>query len=99
LNDLARLGYIGRHGKGKDSLFGAKEIIKRLEQMPETLEDVRRMDTSDFQNWVCDELDAERSPTISKDNGIDGRLADGSPIQVKRSDRVVEILPINLRLR
>ena len=88
LSDLARLGDIGRSGKGRNSLFGTKEIIKELESMPETLEDARNMDTSDFQDWICDMLEAKRSLTKSRDNGIDGWLADGSPIQVKRSDGV-----------
>lgn len=88
LSDLARLGDIGRFGRGRDSLFGTKETIKQVELMPETLEEARNMNTSDFQDWICDMLDAERSPTKSRDNGIDGWLADGSPIQVKRSDGV-----------
>ena len=113
LSCLVKSGDIRCYGKGRYSLYGVKEeIIKKLEWMPETLEEARKMNTYDFQEWVfclldaersprkrwvfglLDEersplLDEERSPRKSKDNGIYGWLnADGSPIQVKRSDGV-----------
>ena len=49
---------------------------------------VGRMTPSDFQSWVCRRLLGQRSRSDVNDMGIDGTLFDGTPIQVKQSEKV-----------
>ena len=56
--------------------------------MPKTLEEVSALTPFEFQNWVCEKLMARPSERKVADMGVDGRLFDGSPLQVKQSEKV-----------
>ena len=56
--------------------------------LPKTLPELKAMQPFEFQNWVCQKLMARVSRKKSGDMGIDGRLFDGTPIQVKQSNHI-----------
>lgn len=56
--------------------------------LPKTVEELRKMEPFEFQNWVCNRLMARASGKKSFDMGIDGWTIDGRPIQIKRSENV-----------
>ena len=56
--------------------------------LPKTETQLRSMEPFEFQNWVLQKLMGRVSAKRSGDMGIDGRLFDGSPVQVKQSDGV-----------
>lgn len=53
----------------------------------ETLKKMRNMDPIDFQDMIIEDIFDGISSGVDK-NGIDGYASNGSPIQVKRSDKV-----------
>ena len=57
--------------------------------LPESVEDLWRLNGRDFQRWVMGRVGADKSPRDSGDMGIDGyAFFTRYPIQVKRSERV-----------
>ncbi|KYK35696.1 MAG: hypothetical protein AYK18_02930 [Theionarchaea archaeon DG-70] len=52
--------------------------------LPETMEDLKKMDWQSFQDWACEKLGAYKEKKKSSDMGRDGYYADMSPIQVKQ---------------
>lgn len=87
---------LGRNFIGIDfSKLGCKVVAKRV-RIPESdiigldlgIDFVMDMTPSEFQSWCCRELLAQRSKSDVNDMGIDGTLMDGTPIQVKQSDKV-----------
>ena len=68
----------------------AKLGVARVEivGMPKKLEEIRLLEPFEFQNWVCEKLLARPSERKTSDMGVDGRLFDGSPLQVKQSEKV-----------
>lgn len=56
--------------------------------MPLSEEDLRKIAPFDFQNWVVKRLFGRVSPRKSSDMGIDGYTFEGTPIQVKQSDKI-----------
>lgn len=56
--------------------------------LPKTLSEIKKMQPFEFQNWVMEKLIAHPSKVRTGDMGIDGRLFDGTPIQVKQSEGV-----------
>ena len=65
---------------------GAKSAM--IIGMPKTLEDLKKLQPFEFQNWVNEKLYARPNPKKSGDMGIDGFYLDGTPIQVKQSEGV-----------
>ncbi len=49
---------------------------------------LREMDPFLFQHWAILKLGGQMSPTLRKDSGIDGYTELGTPVQVKRQDKV-----------
>ena len=61
----------------------------RIDGMPETEDDLRRLEHFEFQNWVIDRVNGKHSPRKSGDMGIDGySFFDLFPIQVKQTEKV-----------
>jgi DNA modification methylase len=61
----------------------------RIDHLPETEEDLRKLEHFEFQNWIIDVLHGKHSPRKTHDMGIDGySFFDLSPLQVKQIDRV-----------
>jgi DNA modification methylase len=61
----------------------------RLEGLPMTEDDLRKLRPFEFQNWVIQQVDGTHSPRKSSDMGIDGySFMEHLPIQVKQSDKV-----------
>jgi DNA modification methylase len=56
--------------------------------LPKTEAQLRAMEPFEFQNWVLQRLMGRVSAKKTGDLGIDGRLFDGSPVQVKQSEGV-----------
>ena len=56
--------------------------------LPHTIEELKNISPYDFQNWVCQKLNARVLPNKSGDMGIDGWTMGIIPIQVKQSYRV-----------
>lgn len=56
--------------------------------LPQTEDDLRKIQPFEFQNWVMEKLYARINPKLISDMGIDGYYMDGTPIQVKQSDSV-----------
>lgn len=87
-----------RHWIGIDvSPTACKLMAKRMRSigtspeiigLPKTLEEIKLMQPFEFQNWVMEQLIAHPSKRMVGDMGIDGRLIDGTPIQVKHSEQV-----------
>jgi len=63
---------------------GIVEIIG----LPQTIDQIKKMQPFDFQNWVCQKLMARVSKTKSGDMGIDGWIMGTIPLQVKQSEGV-----------
>ena len=61
---------------------------EQLIGMPQTREEILAMQPFEFQNWVDMKLMARRPERMVGDMGIDGYLFDGSPVQVKQSNRI-----------
>lgn len=64
--------------------IGENDIIG----LPRSIDELRSLKPFEFQNWVCRQLGGRVNPKKSSDMGIDGWLFDGTPIQVKQSNRV-----------
>lgn len=91
---------LGRNWIGMDISPTAMRVIKRrmhrdhiydfrIEGMPETEEDLRKLEHFEFQNWVIDRVNGKHSPRKSGDMGIDGySFFDLFPIQVKQIEKV-----------
>lgn len=60
----------------------------KLIGMPATVKQLRKIQHFDFQNWVIERLGGRVSSKKVGDMGIDGVMFDGTPIQVKQSDKV-----------
>jgi DNA modification methylase len=61
----------------------------RVEGLPETEEDLRRLKPFEFQNWVIDSVNGRHARRRVADMGIDGySFLENLPIQVKQSDKV-----------
>jgi hypothetical protein len=61
----------------------------RIEGLPETEDDLRKLAHFEFQNWIIDVLHGKHSSRKTHDYGIDGySFFDLSPLQVKRVDSV-----------
>ena len=73
-----------RIGKSK----GKRVVDVKIIGLPKTLREIKNMQPFIFQNWVCEKLIARPSRKKVGDMGIDGRLFDGTPIQVKQSEHV-----------
>jgi DNA modification methylase len=56
--------------------------------LPKTEAALRALQPFEFQNWVLQRMMGRVSPKKVGDMGIDGRLFDGSPVQVKQSEGV-----------
>lgn len=67
-------------------LIGAREF--RVIGLPQTIEDLKKLQPFEFQNWVMEKLYARVNPKKVGDMGIDGYYLDGTPIQVKQSEDV-----------
>ena len=96
---IAEAHKLGRRWVGIDvSPTACKLMEKRMRSiraerfkvfgLPQTVEDLRKIQPFEFQNWVMDKLYARISPRKSGDMGIDGYYLDGTPIQVKQSDDI-----------
>jgi adenine-specific DNA-methyltransferase len=74
--------------------FMAKEIQKvgardvEIIGLPKTVEEIKKMQPFEFQNWIMEKLIAHPSKVKVGDMGVDGRLINGTPIQVKHSENV-----------
>ncbi len=90
---------LGRRWIGIDiSPTACKLMAKRMRKlgvekmellgMPMTIDEIRALPPFEFQNWVCQKLMARVSEKKVGDMGVDGRLFDGSPLQVKQSENV-----------
>lgn len=61
----------------------------RIVGLPETEDDLRKLEHFEFQNWIIDVVHGKHSSRKTHDMGIDGySFFDLSPIQVKQIDRV-----------
>jgi DNA modification methylase len=61
----------------------------RIDGMPESEDDLRKLEHFEFQNWVIDRVNGKHSSRKSGDMGIDGySFFDLFPIQVKQVERV-----------
>lgn len=65
--------------------FGA---IPKMIGMPKSIEQLKKIQHFDFQNWVLQKMHGRVSPKKVNDMGIDGLLFDGTPVQVKQSEKV-----------
>jgi len=64
------------------AISGAKVTTRG---MPGTVADLHAMRPFEFQHWVCHQLQAVPSPTLSGDRGLDGRMSlTHDPVQVKQ---------------
>jgi DNA modification methylase len=63
-------------------------VTPRLVGMPMSIKSLRALEPFAFQEWVVEKLYGHPSPKKVGDKGIDGFLADGNPLQIKRSDAV-----------
>ena len=92
---------LGRQWIGIDvSPTACKLMVKRMRSigvnisesdiigLPMTLEDLKKINHYDFQNWVCQKLNARVSSRKSGDLGVDGWIMNTIPLQVKQSERV-----------
>lgn len=89
---------LGRRWIGIDvSPTACKLMAKRMRSLgsspqisglPKTIEEIKALQPFEFQNWVMEKLFAHPSKVKSGDMGIDGRLIDGTPIQVKQSENI-----------
>jgi DNA modification methylase len=70
--------------RGLGVAIGENDIIG----LPKTIEEIRAMPPFEFQNWVVRQLMGRVSAKKSGDMGIDGYLFDGTPMQVKQSERI-----------
>lgn len=78
-----------RMKKLKIGKSGGKRLASvKIIGLPKTLSEIKNMQPFTFQNWVCEKLIARPSRKKVGDMGIDGRLFDGTPIQVKQSEYV-----------
>jgi adenine specific DNA methylase Mod len=64
------------------------DAIPEVIGLPKSIEEIKSMQPFEFQNWVMEMLTAHPSKVKVGDMGIDGRLIDGTPIQVKHSEHV-----------
>lgn len=64
------------------------DAIPEIIGLPKSIEEIKLMQPFEFQNWVMEMLTARPSKRKVGDMGIDGRLIDGTPIQVKHSEHV-----------
>jgi site-specific DNA-methyltransferase (adenine-specific) len=63
--------------------------VPELRDMPETEDDLRKLQPYEFQNWVMRAVNGTGSPSRSGDMGVDGlSFMYHEPIQVKQSDKV-----------
>jgi tRNA G10 N-methylase Trm11 len=97
---LAVAQKLNRRWLGIDISFTAIELVKqRLNNlgamgfpiigMPTTVEDVKKLETFDFQNWIMRKIHGYPSAKKTGDWGIDGyTLLNQYPIQVKQSEKV-----------
>ena len=91
---------MGRKWIGMDISPTAMRVIRRrmnrdhvydfrIDGMPETADDLRKLEHFEFQNWVIDVLHGKHSPRKVGDMGIDGfSFFELDPIQVKQVERV-----------
>jgi len=57
--------------------------------LPMTVEELKKLSWMEFQNWVCEKLNARVSERYHRDMGIDGyTFFDNAPISVKQSEHV-----------
>ena len=76
--------------------LGTRILQSDIIDFPRTVEELRKMEPFEFQNWAINQISGKHSKTKSGDHGIDGWTArdwgasgDGRyPVQVKRSDSV-----------
>jgi DNA modification methylase len=68
--------------------LGVNITDKDIIGLPKTLEEVKAMTWVEFQNWVFERLYGRVSAKKVGDLGIDGRLFDGTPVQVKQQESV-----------
>jgi hypothetical protein len=68
--------------------LGVNITDKDIISLPKTLEEVKAMTWVEFQNWVFEKLHGRVSAKKVGDLGIDGRLFDGTPVQVKQQESV-----------
>lgn len=66
--------------------LGVQIKIEDIVGMPTTLEEIQAMKPFEFQNWVCEKLGGRVNPKKVADKGIDGRMNDGTPIEVKQHE-------------
>jgi DNA modification methylase len=97
---LAVAQKLNRRWLGIDISFTAIELVKqRLNNlgamgfpiigMPTTVEDAKKLETFDFQNWIMRKIHGYPSAKKTGDWGIDGyTLLNQYPIQVKQSEKV-----------
>jgi DNA modification methylase len=91
---------LGRQWIGMDISPTAMRVIRRrlnrarifefrIDGLPETEADLRKLAHFEFQNWIIDVLHGKHSSRKTHDYGIDGySFFDLSPLQVKQVDRV-----------
>jgi DNA modification methylase len=71
--------------KQQDSMFAKPyELILRKYDYDK----LRNMDAFEFEKWIIEQFGGETNVKQRSDLGIDGRMPNGTPIQVKRSDNV-----------
>lgn len=64
-------------------------VSPRIEGLPTTAENLRRLKPFEFQNWVINQVNGTHSRRMSRDGGVDGySFLAREPIQVKQSERV-----------
>ena len=51
-------------------------------------DDLRNMEPFEFEKWIIQQFGGEANTKQRSDSGIDGKMNDGTPIQVKRSDNL-----------
>lgn len=77
--------------------IGDKDIVG----LPHTIDGIKSMEPFEFQNWVCQKLNARVSQKKTGDMGIDGIIIDGRPLQVKQSEnigrQVIDLFETSLR--
>jgi len=60
---------------GEDDIIG----------LPRTLEEIKKMEWFEFQNWACQQVGGRVNPKRGREHGIDGwTFPDSNPIQVKQ---------------
>ncbi len=65
--------------------------------LPRTEVQIREMQPFEFQNWVFQQIQGRVSPQLRGDKGIDGRMFDLTPVQVKQSESVGRNVVDNFR--